>query len=264
MIIMVDTETTGLEPVDSRIWQIGAIIVSDKWTWLDQFEATIIDEEIETQLQERKEALPNLPPIEHIKSVGDNPDKAWSRFSEFILSHGTPMYACAYNSKFDKKFILEESVGRGYSFLKGVNILNQLPWICAMEDVEANYKFKCWKLGHICLDHGIAVDPTKLHGALADISLTHTMVSKVTNGISELVDFKMEPWVVMRAITIEPWKDNGVSTAIAKDLGYRWEKTPAFPDKSFAKSWVKAVKRRHVEAEFKKAEGKLTIREIKE
>lgn len=262
MILMLDLETTGLDPVTNRIWEIGALLVDEQWTSIGKFTARLWDDEIAKQLEENQAVLPNLPPLELIKETGLNPTLVWGMFSQFLPD--VVSYGVAYNKEFDFTFFREETVKQGWSLDPRINQLLQANWVCAMNDVEAHGKHKCRKLGHLCLDHGLAVDPSVLHGALADIELTQRLMQKIGVSPTDMFLYQTEPWHVLRAFTVEPWKDNGASTALAKELGYSWEVPRQARDKKFTKCWVKVVKQRFLEEEFKTAEGKFLVREIKE
>jgi hypothetical protein len=129
-----------------------------------------------------------------------------------------------------------------------------------MKDVLSNHKHKCWKLSHLALEYGIAVDPSKLHSALADIELTAQLLQRAGTTLHEIKTYHDEPTVVLRAVVPPKWEDKGVGTDAAKKLGFSWEQ-PRGVDKKFEKCWVKAVKKQNAEVEIAKATFPIRILE---
>lgn len=238
MIALIDCETTGLDPATSHVWQVGVIIVDKHWQYQSGIEVTILTPEIEKELEERRDVLPNLPPLEKIKELAVDEQMALRTLTGFTKDVTTVI---AYNSKFDKAHISKLIESTGFSMTQGGHALLFAPWLCAMEDLRTNYQHKCWKLGHIALDYGIAVDPSMLHGAYGDIQLTRKILEKSGILFDEFLAFANSPWVVLRAVCDPPWVDGGVSTDRAKKSGFTWEKIKGADD-VFPKSWVRRVK----------------------
>lgn len=262
-ILLVDTETTGLDPETSHIWEVGAMIVNEHWQYEGAFKVRMLDDQIASELAERRAELPNLPEIEDIVQTAVSPIQALAMLNQFIIENNSqhnPLPVFAYNAKFDRAH-----VHKAYErYMPSVFIPACFTgeWFCAMEHLPSNYRFKCWKLGHIALDYGIAVNPAELHGAYEDVCLMRQLLEKSGHTPQEVIAFANEPWIVLRAITEAPWKDNGVSNKLAQSHGYTWQKPRGY-DKSFDKCWVKRVKQSAVDTEIKKAEG-LQIVVIKE
>lgn len=261
-IVMLDLETTGLNPDDSRIWEIGAVIVDHNWNVLSRFSVRIWDNEIEAQLIEREEVLPNLPALGLIRASAHAPDAAYNMLEAFMPEDVS--YMVAYNKSFDEVFFKHEAKKLGYTMLPKINAMTQVPWLCAMREVESHAKFKCWKLGHLALDYGIAVDPSKLHGALADIELTAELMRKTGISFGEVVAYAAIPNIIVRAVTNPPWEDGGKSNDAAKAMGYTWQKVRDY-DKTFEKCWVRKIKANKLDEEHAAAtKAGFSVRKIEE
>lgn len=261
-ILMIDLETTGLNPDDSRIWEIGAVLVDPNWNVLGKFTARIWDDEIERQLIDREDVLPNLPALGLIRASAMAPDVAYSLLNDFIPSD--LQYAVAYNKSFDEVFFKHEVSKLSYSMHPNINLLTQVPWLCAMREVETHAKFKCWKLGHLALDYGIAVDPSKLHGALEDIELTAQLMRKTGQTFGDVLAYASVPSIIVRGVTNPPWEDGGKSNDAAKAMGYTWQKVRDY-DKTFEKCWVKKIKANKLDEEHEAAtKAGFSVRKIEE
>lgn len=262
MYLLIDTETTGLDPATSRVWEIGMMIVDNDWQYQRGFSVRLKDEEILKQLRERRDTLPNLPNIDKIEETAVDVDTALNAVCEFVAENN-PVAVLAYNAKFDEQFVKALIESTCFSLTQGGHMLCFLPWYCMMENVPSNYGYKCWKLGHLALDYGIAVDPSLLHGAYEDIDLARKLAHASGAKVQDVIKFAEEPWVVLRAITEKPWIDGGASSAIAKELGFSWEKAKGM-DKPIDKAWVKRIKESFVAQESNRIADKIPFRIIKE
>lgn len=262
MYLLIDTETTGLDVSTSRIWEVGMMLVDDNWQYLKGFSVRLKDEEILTQLKERAATLPNVPRLEDIETTAVSLDNGLKMMTAFV-EECEPRAVLAYNAKFDEPFVKAMIEGNLFSFTRGGHLLCTLPWYCMMEHVPSNYGFKCWKLGHLALDYGIAVDPKLLHGAYQDIDLARKLAEASGYKVNQIIKFAEEPWVILRAITEKPWIDGGASSAIAKELGFSWEKAKGM-EKPIEKAWVKRIKESFVAEESNKIKDKIPFRIIKE
>lgn len=230
-VMLLDCETTGLNPAVDRITELGIKITSmDFKTVYAEYNKLIWDD-----------TYPEITPeIEEITGIdqqlllgqGIRPWLAMQDFNEFIHNH-QPKYIIAYNAGFDRQFIDAELQRQGHGVMAG--------WICAMVDVKANYKFKSWKLMHLALDYGIAVDPSELHRAINDVELMRKVLVASGTTPDDMWQYKQSPSIYLAATTRPPWEDGGDSTTRAKQHGFAWEKSKG-DDRMFPKRWVKKVK----------------------
>jgi hypothetical protein len=110
-----------------------------------------------------------------------------------------------------------------------------------MRDLEANTKFKCWKLSHLALDHGVPVDPNVLHRAMADVKLTQQMLAKVGVPAKDIYTYQCIPSVVVQALIPAPFQDGGKGKELAVKRGYSWE-VPRGTQEKYDKAWVRKIK----------------------
>ncbi len=245
--LIIDFEATAVDPKKALIIEVGAMAVDDKWQELGRYSAFVL----------QPEALPLPEEIIRITNITDSMletqgitlRKMFEELAEF-LDGGIPDFTVAYNREYDETLYNTEFT-RLYGQFAG-----KQNWVCAMRDLEPNYNFKCWKLSHLALDHGIPVDPNGLHRAIADVELTRQMLEKLAIPAEAMFEFQQMPWVVLQAMIPKPWEDNGKGKAEASKLGYRWE-SPDNGTTKFDKSWVKQVKLSQLEAEIKRAPFKV-------
>jgi len=147
----------------------------------------------------------------------------------------------AYNAKFDREVLEKECERQGVE-------LPKINWLCGLEDIEWEPHFRCKQLSHLCLDHGIEVDPSKLHGALADCYLFSELMERRKTKVEDMIAFRDDPWVVLAACM--PKFDPELNEA-AKADNYNWQ-TPRGTDLVFPKRWCKRVKQRYLETEKQK------------
>ena len=250
-ILMLDFETSGLSPEADRITEVGALLVNEKWDKVASFNHLIYD----------KDASPITPEITALTGISDSllmekGKPATEVFEALGMFAGKVDFAVAYNEEFDSGMFRAAMKKYTLDMIPEISMLLQTPWLCAMKDVEKNYNLKCWKLGHLCLDHGLAVDPSVLHRAIDDIELTRRMLVHIGETPRGMVQFRHEPWAFLRALIPAPWEDNGVGKGQAQKLGYTWEQAKGDPQK-FEKAWVKKVKERFVDEEIRRAPFKV-------
>lgn len=230
MIAIVDVETTGLDPATDRVIEIAVQLTSEDFSevfgscnylmWDASYPKLTPEIQELTGITEDLLLQQGKPPSEVMPIIND------------MLSSVDAVVA--YNEQFDSKFITKE-------ILEVVGLTSQRQWLCAMMDHKPNYKLKSWKLMHVALDHGVPVDPSKLHRAIADVELTRQMLVASKGTAQTLQEYRLSPWVYLKAKVKKPWEDNGVSTQSAKDHGFAWEKAKG-DSRIFEKMWVKRIK----------------------
>lgn len=251
-ILMVDFETSGLNPEVDRITEVGALVVNEKWEVQKSLSCLVYDPSAPSLLPEIT-ALTGISD-QLLLEQGKNINDVFCELHQLVDEHTA--FVVAYNSEFDEGMFKATVKKHTFDALPGINWLRQTPWLCAMKDVEKNYNNKCWKLGHNCLDHGLAVDPSLLHRAIDDIELTRKMLVHIGETPRGMVSFKNEPWAYLRALIPAPWEDGGAGKTAAQKLGYTWEQAKGDTQK-FEKAWVKKVKERFVEEETRRASFKV-------
>jgi DNA polymerase-3 subunit epsilon len=115
--------------------------------------------------------------------------------------------------------------------------VDTLPWIDTRHDIEYPASFVSRRLIHLAAEHGF-VNPFP-HQALTDV-LTMLRILAQYN-FEEIARVSLAPWVYLRAMVSYDDRDK------AKKHRYQWEKVR---DKTFGKTWVKAVKEIYVDREI--------------
>lgn len=237
-VAVLDFETTGVDTKECRPTEVAVSITDDFFSPIVQFSSLIYSADYPV-ISKEVEALTGIS-NDMVVSLGAHPKDVFRGLSQLLAAHDVGC-VIAYNAEFDKAVYHEELTRMGLrNTVLGVPL--ELPWLCAMKDVQENYKFKCWKLSHIALDHGVAVDPSKLHRAKGDVLLTIEMLKTIGTTATRIAEYSAIPWVALMAQTTEPWKDGGRSTKLAKERGFTWETPRGNQNLKFAKKWVKLVK----------------------
>ncbi len=234
-----DYETNGLDPEKNYVTEIGAVIWDDKdWLPKAQFQRFVFDER----------ALPLskiIVDLTHITDAdvrgGDDPVESFTIMQRFfrdckaIVSH---------NKQFEQDFT-RTSLKR-YS-IECDPTFGGIPWLCTNEDLDHSDK-RCRKLSHLVVDYGGTVDGTKIHRAIADVTMMGQLLKLIGKPAEELIAFAKEPWVYIQAQTDYNQRD------LAKFAGYGWQTCPGTSAPIFNKAWVKRVKQSKFEAEKAKQE----------
>ncbi len=250
--LILDVESTGLDTSNDRIIELAVARVDEKWNVLSESSFLI-----------REAGYPVLSPeIEALTGITQQElEEKGIPLSEALFSFGQGlddvMHIVAYNREFDQNIVAAEVNRAAAGMIRAGFILTNTPWICAMKDVEANLKMKCWKLAHLALDHGIAVDPADLHRAGADVELTRKVLAKLGESPEKMLEFQRLPWAFLRALIPAPWEDGGVGKGLCQKLGYNWETAKGTDGPKFEKAWVKRVKEKYVDEEIQKAPFKV-------
>lgn len=252
--LIIDFESTGVDTKTARITEIGAAIVHTETLEIqDRFNCLVYEEDYIITPDVTK--VTGIT-IELLKEIGVPFTKAIDLLSQKV--NGSVKHVIAYNSKYDENLFAAEIRRHNLELHPTANWLLSAPWLCAMEDIETNYGYKCWKLSHLSLDYGVAVDPSKLHRAINDVELTVELMKAAKATITDMHKFHHTPWVYLGAAVRKPWEDGGESVAKAKARGFSWERAKG-DDKVHPKRWVKKVKAHTVEAELNMIEFNVTV-----
>lgn len=200
--LIIDTETTGLNPDQDRVIEIGAILYSI---------------ELQTSLASMSVLAPGGDnPCEHINRI---PAAALARQNPCVegaaMSLLTEMIAdadcfVAHNAAFDE------------SFLKW----DQLPWVCTKSDFSwpGHEHVDGKSLVAIALDHGIGVSTA--HRVLADCQLIAALFDRCSD-LPAMFTRAMRPKATFIA------KVSYDDRQLAKDAGFTWNPGP--------KTWTRTM-----------------------
>jgi len=243
IVCLFDFESTGIDTKTARITEIGAILVdSSTWEVTNNkiFECYVYDNTYPKQSQEVVRVTGITDQV--LLEKGIIPKVA---LTEFLAFSSVADYLIAYNVQYDRG-LLEAELDRN-----GITGTKQ-NYLCGLKDVDYPEHYKCRKLSHLSLDHGISVDPSKLHRAVGDVTLMAELFKKGGYKLEDMVCYKSTPYIVIQALV------NYDNRELAKEQRFSWEKAG---DTTYPKSWVKVIKQNTFEAE--KAKCGFEIRQIR-
>lgn len=253
--IILDFEASGVQPTEARPLELGmGVYNSETWAPILLHSEVIFDRDYPVITKEVLD-LTGISMDELLQS-GVTFAQALTKFGHVLAPYIEKIdFIIAYNKQYDHGVFMAESVRKEIR----ISPLDGLHWMCAMTGVEENYALKCWKLSHLALDHGVAVNPKGLHRALADVQLTAAMLKEIGTTAHKIHAFEKVPWVVVQALVPTPWTDGGKGIALAKGCGYSWEQVKG-TDQTVPKCWVKRIKATKLEDE--KASAPFKIKEL--
>lgn len=256
MLLLIDFEATGVDPKTARILEIGAMVVDEEFNEPLAGMSQLVWESGYPALTPEVEKITNITQ-QMLEEQGVDLEKAMYMLADLVCEFDIN-HIIAYNRKYDE-VLFNAEVARGtFDMNARVSWLSQVPWLCAMEDIETNYAFKSWRLMHVALEYGVTVNPKLLHRAIADVELMREMLKESGTSPKAMYDFQKLPWIYVAADVKAPWTDNGKSSTEAKGLGFRWES--AGDERKFPKTWIKKIKSDKLEE--LKHKTNLQLREI--
>jgi DNA polymerase III alpha subunit (gram-positive type) len=251
MNLLFDVETTGLDTNENHIIEIGAQLTDDNWNVQEQL-SMIISNPAKPEISELITSLTGIN-----QEMVEREGVPLAIAAELLSVMGMKAnYAIAFNAEFDSAIFKTEMARNALTMLPGINNMVQVPWLCAMKDIESNYEYKCWKLSHLALDRGVAIDPATLHRAINDVELMRTMLLKIGAKATDMFIFQQIPWVYVAAAVPAPWLDKGAGVESAKAQGYNWQRAKN-DSREFEKTWVKKIKLDKLDDEITKCPFKI-------
>lgn len=230
-VLLLDVETTGLTPGVDRITELGMMVTSlDFKEVFASYNKLLYDTDY-PEIPKEVEEITGIS-TDMLQGQGIKPWLALEDYNALRMVHNIK-YVIAYNAPFDKSFIDAE--------LSKSNTVNAARWLCAMTDTPAHKKCKSWKLMHVALDHGVAVDPSELHRAINDVELMRKMLVAAGETADSMYMYSTMPHIYIAADVRKPWEDGGDSSTKAKTHGFTFEKVRG-EEKIFSKTWVKKIK----------------------
>lgn len=193
-VFIVDTETTGLSPADSRCIEVGGILFSvDDRAVLGQCSFLLPAEE---------------NPVAHINGIRAEltrrPQAARSGMEYFYAMEKQADYVLAHNADFDKQWF-------GHGALPALT----KQWICTMEDVDwPRVSRSRPAVIHLALAYGVPV--WAAHRALTDCIYLAQVMEREPE-IEALLIQALEPKRLYMAMVSYDDRQK------AKDAGFRWD-----------------------------------------
>ena len=205
ILLGVDVETSGLDPVKDRIIEIGAVT----FDWDTKKPMQILSELVDPKMEDSEFKLP-----EEITELTGITDEALGRYGGYekdILHKLDQMiqfadfYVAHNGNAFDKLFIQE-------AYRRNEMVLGDQPWLDTMQDIKFPVSIKTRNLHHLGADH-YTLNPFR-HRAVFDV-LTMFKVMEHYD-LDAIIARSKEPTVYVQALVSFEEKD------FAKDRGYRW------------------------------------------
>lgn len=210
LIAGLDTETTGLSPVDDRITELGAVLWdTDHATPVAFFHKFIKQEKPLTDFIKDLTGLSD----EILEKYGQEEAQVLREFHEFI---GGAEYLVAQNAPFDRSML-------DHAYLRHGLFIPDKQWIDSARDVPYPERIKSKSLVALAAEHKF-LNPFP-HRAVTDVLTMLTIVSKYD--IKKVVENACEPKVLLWAKTTYAEKE------LAKAAGFYWN--------GERKMWFKSV-----------------------
>ena len=195
--LIIDVETTGLDPVNDQIIELGLIefgVSGDELPRVIRSYGSLQDPKREISPEiERLTGISNA----HVKDQAID----WAIVRSFFAR---AEIVIAHNADFDRRFI--EATGE----LEG----NSLHWGCSMRHVDwQSLGFKSLALNYLAADHGF-VNPFA-HQALFDCATTFRLIAP---HLKDLIARSYEREFIVKAVG-SPFESKNV----LRERGYRWD-----------------------------------------
>jgi len=190
--LIVDTETTALDPAAGRVIEIGAILYSVSCrTPLASFSALLPGE---TNEAEKINRIPDAA-LREMTAL----DLDLKATLALMRSHAQVIVA--HHAELDRQWFRGEWLAP--------------PWLCTAFDFAwPNATREAGSLIHLALEHGIGV--SSAHRAINDCQLIAALFDRM-NDLPAMFDRAMRPKAIFQAIVPFEEKDK------AKDAGFKWD-----------------------------------------
>lgn len=200
LILILDTETSGIDPAEHHVLEIAAILYSMEHQCVLQQISTLIPG---SRADNPAQFVNNIP----IAAVNDTPQELahylcqtinyWGEITEYVVAHNAP---------FDRQWFKDHPIFAA---------LHDQPWLCTCFDFTWPQQHKQGqKLIDLALAHGIGV--SSAHRALTDCQLIAALFDRMED-LPGLIAQAATPKVLVRADVSFNDKQ------LAKDAGFRWD-----------------------------------------
>ncbi len=237
-ILGVDFETQGLDTKIALPTEVAAFLWEAGGDFIKEFESLIWDASYPPQPAEIVE-LTGITD-EMLKADGREPRAVFLDLIALMLEAD---YVMAHNARFDRE-IFEASCAR-----LGIPI-PALQWICSRTEIPYPARYKCFKLAHLAVDHGMTINGADLHRASADVEILMDLV-QTHYPLDMILAYRAIPNIIIRAMVPQPWTDGNAGKDKAKSNRFQWEEVDMgdYTKRRFDKCWVKKIKENELPAE---------------
>ncbi|MGB7275923.1 MAG: 3'-5' exonuclease [Geitlerinemataceae cyanobacterium] len=212
-LLIIDTETTGLNPEDDRVIELGAILYNvDYQTVLHQISMLC-------PAPENPAEKINRIPSSVLPTIEPNLQRWMLLTFEQMVKHAS--YAVAHNAEFDRQWFDDRHLP------KLMKEDRPMQWLCTMDDFTWPRQNRPGEsLVTLALAHGIGV--SSAHRALTDCQLIAALFDRMDKDqLSELIAAAARPKYLFKADV--SYDDR----QLAKDAGFKWN-----PDR---KMWTRKM-----------------------
>lgn len=200
-LLIIDTETTGIDPTTDRVIEIGAVLYSIEYqTVLHQF-STLLCAPAENPQEKINRILPAVLP-----TVSESLQR---KNVEILLEMADmALFAVAHNADFDKQWFDNNHLPllqTGHEPMR---------WLCTMDDFVFPQQTRPREsLINLALAHGIGV--SSAHRALTDCQLIAALFDRMDN-LEPMINYALRLKAVFQALVSFDNKQ------MAKDAGFKW------------------------------------------
>lgn len=208
--LVIDTETTGLDPKDSDIIEVGAAL-------FDTTSRQVLWAYGSLVFTETKNAAEFVNGIEQplIEAARDLPD-ARNVVASLVESVKIDILM-AHNADFDRKFIEQK-----WGVMVKPGTKDRIPWVCTQKDIVYPNAKNSQNLSHLAVDHGIPIGI--LHRALNDVLLTIELLKKAPD-LEHQIQIALGPRKIFEALVPYQQRNEAKSRGFNWNAGdKRWEK----------------------------------------
>lgn len=216
-----DLESDGLAVDKNRVTEVGIVIWdTDSKRPLKIFSLLVNDPDAEiTEDTIRTTGITQ----DDLRGYGADPERVYRGVVGILGTPGLSAIVAHNGNDFDRPMLRANMARFGMA-------LPDLPWIDTMTDLPYPDTITTRKLVHLAAEHGF-LNPFA-HRAVFDVLTMLHVFSRYDAG--EALRICQEPFVTLVATVLPPWRDEGKSTSLAKEHGFRWD--PA------ARTWSKRVR----------------------
>jgi DNA polymerase-3 subunit epsilon len=216
-VLIIDTETTGLEPETSQIIEIGAILYSVCHQMALQQTSVLFPAETnpaENINRIKPAALANLPTSVTVQGLATIREMA--QMADVIAAH---------NADFDRQWFSSTSPSQGLLPELTDAQGHLLPWVCTCQDFEWPKQIRPGQsLVELALAHDIGV--VSNHRALTDCQLLAALFDRMPD-LSDMFERALRPKARFAAVVSYQKRE------LAKQAGFKW-----YPDR---KTWERVM-----------------------
>ncbi len=208
-VIIVDTETTGLDPATCATIELAGVYYSVRHRCVISSFATLIE-----SASNEAEAINRIPAAALVSESAPCAQSAWNRLGELVdwaTASGESIFM-AHRAEFD----------RGFIAAKAHRLADRLPWVCSKFDCE----WPSSKVGASCVEmalaHGVPV--VSAHRALTDCMLIARTLENVQAAGHDLPAILAKAMRPKATFVIADTTFDAARNELAKAANFRWVK----------------------------------------